>query len=205
MGGSRLQFPLHKYRKLSLLWRQSHWREQRRELRYIHGDHWPLTFLQKSWGALPAPFGDCAHIAKQAPTIPPRAVESCILAALQRSNPARSRIAKSPTYKNQEPTVNKHSQSEDTLNKTSTCRLFLTFHISGLPEESFQRDKRTSCRFSSPRLGNENTLVTPSPMARYKALSPHVVFHGGEWPSWLGTQPTAEEKRCFGNSPSDIF
>lgn len=45
----------------------------------------------------PAPFGDCAHIAKQAPTIPPRAVESCILAALQRSNPARSRIAKSPT------------------------------------------------------------------------------------------------------------
>lgn len=56
-----------------------------------------LLFLQWSQGVLPAPFGDWAHIAKQAPRIPPRAVESCILAALQRSKPARSRIAKSPT------------------------------------------------------------------------------------------------------------
>ena len=40
-GGSRLPFPLHKYRKLSLLLRQSHGREQRRERRYTHGDSNP--------------------------------------------------------------------------------------------------------------------------------------------------------------------
>lgn len=42
------------------------------------------------------------------------------------------------------------------------------------------------------------------PVARYKDLSPHVGFHAGEWPLWLGTQPTAEERRHFGNSPSDM-
>lgn len=135
-GGSKLLFPLQKHRKLSLLQTQIHGKEDK------HMGTMLLTFLLKSRGALPAPFGDWAHIAKQAPRIPPRAVDSCILAALQRSNPARSRIAKSPTYENQEPTVNEHSQSEVTLNRTIASGLFLTFHISSLPE-SFQRDKKT--------------------------------------------------------------
>lgn len=38
-GGSRPLFPLHKYRKVLLLLRQSHGREQRRERRYTHRDN----------------------------------------------------------------------------------------------------------------------------------------------------------------------
>jgi len=38
-------------------------------------------------------------------------------------------------------------------------------------------------------------------MAGYKALSPHVGFHAGEWPLWLGTQPVAEERKPLENSP----
>lgn len=48
-GGSRLLFPLHKYRKLLLLLRQSHGREQRRERRYTHeNDRPPFLFPQRS-------------------------------------------------------------------------------------------------------------------------------------------------------------
>lgn len=46
---------------------------------------------------VPTPLGDCVQMAKQAPSRPPSAVESCSLAALHRSKPARSRMAKSPT------------------------------------------------------------------------------------------------------------
>lgn len=46
---------------------------------------------------VPTPLGDCVQMAKQAPSRPPSAVESCNLAALHRSKPARSRMAKSPT------------------------------------------------------------------------------------------------------------
>lgn len=46
---------------------------------------------------VPTPLGDCVQMAKQAPSRPPIAVESCSLAALHRSKPARSRMAKSPT------------------------------------------------------------------------------------------------------------
>ena len=46
---------------------------------------------------VPTPLGDCAQMAKQAPSRPPSAVESCSLAALHRSKPARSKMAKSPT------------------------------------------------------------------------------------------------------------
>lgn len=54
------------------------------------------------WGPLPTtpiptPLGDCVQMAKQAPSRPPSAVESCSLAALHLSKPARSRMAKSPT------------------------------------------------------------------------------------------------------------
>lgn len=45
----------------------------------------------------PVPFGDWAHRAKQAPKTPNSAVESCMRAALHRSKPALSRMAKSPT------------------------------------------------------------------------------------------------------------
>lgn len=45
----------------------------------------------------PVPCGDWAHSATQAPKTPTNAVDSCMRAALHRSNPALSRMAKSPT------------------------------------------------------------------------------------------------------------
>lgn len=53
-------------------------------------ENWSFFFL-------PVPSGDCAHRAKQAPKTPTSAVDSCMRAALHRSNPALSRMAKSPT------------------------------------------------------------------------------------------------------------
>lgn len=46
-------------------------------------------------------------------------------------------------------------------------------------------------------------IVIPLTMAGYKALSPRVGFHAGEWPLWLGTQPAAERKR-LGNNPGTL-
>lgn len=55
--------------------------------------------LQNDCSASPAPCHDWEQRAKHAPRTPPSAVESCMRAAFQRSNPARSRMAKSPTFK----------------------------------------------------------------------------------------------------------
>lgn len=57
----------------------------------------------------PVPCGEQAHRAKQAPRTPTSAVDSCMRAALQRSKPALSRMAKSPTCSEQ------HSRFEISL------------------------------------------------------------------------------------------
>lgn len=56
-----------------------------------------LTVYMCTGPVLPAPFGDWVHIAKEAPRTPTSAVNSCMRAALHRSKPALSRMAKSPT------------------------------------------------------------------------------------------------------------
>lgn len=55
------------------------------------------TCSERASPVSPVPCGDWAHRAKQAPSTPTRAVDSCMRAALHRSKPALSRMAKSPT------------------------------------------------------------------------------------------------------------